>query len=116
MIWLLAISAVLCNATAQLAMKLASQTDRVFIQGLGPWLSPWVTPWILAALTLYGASFVLTVRIFSLVPLSLATPVMAGATFLLVSISSALFLGEQLSDIKILGMLLIIAGIYCLVR
>ena len=112
MIWLFAISAILCNASAQLAMKLSSQTDRIFIQGL----SPWLTPWIIAALFLYGASFVLTVKIFSLVPLSLATPIMAGATFLLVSLASIVFLGEDISDIKILGMLLIIAGIYCLVR
>lgn len=116
MIWLLAISAILCNVSAQIAMKLASQTDRVFIQGLSSWLSPWLTPWIIAALALYGASFVLTVRVVSLVSLSLATPVMAGATFLLVSLASIVFLGEDISDIKILGMLLIIAGIYCLVR
>ena len=116
MIWILVVTAVLCNVGAQISMKLASQSNYVLIKGLGSWLTPWVTPWIIAALSLYGASFILTVRIFALVPLSVATPVMAGASFFLVTLASILFLGEHFNDIKILGLLLIIAGIYCLVR
>jgi len=116
MVWFLSIAAVLCNVAAQVSIKIANQSSRTFIKGLDAWISPWLTPWIIAAILLYGASFVLTVRIFALLPLSLAAPAMAGATFLLVALASTLILGEHISYLKLLGMCLIISGIYCLVR
>ncbi|OQK16716.1 hypothetical protein AU255_02065 [Methyloprofundus sedimenti] len=116
MIWLLSIIAILCNVAAQVSIKLASQSDRTLIKGWDAWISPWLTPWIIVAIILYGASFVLTVRIFALLPLSLAAPAMAGATFLLVAVASILILGEHISYLKLLGMILITSGIYCLVR
>lgn len=116
MIWFLSIAAVLCNVAAQVSIKLASQSNRALIKGWDAWISPWLTPWIIAAIFLYGASFILTVRIFALLPLSLAAPAMAGATFLLVALASMLVLGEHISYLKLLGMCLIISGIYCLVR
>lgn len=116
MIWFLSIAAVLCNVAAQVSIKLANQSNRTLIKGWDAWISPWLTPWIIAAIFLYGTSFILTVRIFALLPLSLAAPAMAGATFFLVALASTLFLGEHISYMKLLGMFLIISGIYCLVR
>lgn len=116
MIWFLALAAVFCNVAAQVSIKLANQSTRTLLKEWDAWISPWLSPWIIAAILLYGVSFVLTVRIFALLPLSLAAPAMAGATFFLVALASVLLLGEHLSYIKIFGMLLIISGIYCLVR
>ena len=109
MIWILSITAVLCNVSAQICIKLANQPGRSVMKGWETWISPWLTPWIVAALLLYGASFVLTVRIFALLPLSIAAPAMAGATFFLVALASTFLLGEHLSYLNI-------SGIVCLVR
>ena len=110
MIWLLAIAAVFCNVAAQVSIKLANQSTRTE----SSWIAPWLTPWIVSALALYALSFVLTVRIFSSLPLSIAAPSMAGATFFLVAFSSYLFLGESLSYEQLLGMTLIVLGVYFL--
>ena len=111
MIWLLAIAAVFCNVAAQVSIKLANQST----PSEDSWVAPWLTPWIVSALTLYGISFVLTVRIFATLPLSIAAPSMAGATFFLVAVSSYLLLGEYLSYEQVLGMILIVLGIYFLI-
>ncbi|MCK5889209.1 MAG: hypothetical protein KAG19_04635 [Methylococcales bacterium] len=116
MIWLLAATAVLCNVSAQLSMKLANHSKHTLENNLDAWVSPWLSPWIIAAVMLYGISFVLSVRLYALLPLSLITPVMAGATFCLVSVTGLVLFNEPLSDLKFIGMILIILGIYCLVR
>jgi multidrug transporter EmrE-like cation transporter len=111
MIWLLAVAAVFCNVAAQVSIKLANQSPHTE----GSWVAPWLTPWIISALVLYALSFVLTVRIFAALPLSIAAPAMAGATFFLVAVSSNLLLGEILSYEQLLGMTLIVIGIYFLI-
>lgn len=107
----IALIAVLCNVGAQLAMKYAGSAGQN-ARGLAMWLSPW----LLAAVVMYGMSFLLTVRVFGMNPLSLASPAMAGATFFLVSLSSWYLLGEGMGIQKISGMALIIAGVVLVSR
>lgn len=105
---LLALIAVLCNVAAQFAMKFAGKGLSEQIS-----LSTLLSPGILLAATLYGVSFLLTIRVFAANPLTLASPVMAGGTFLLIAIFGSL-LGENIRLSTIGGMLLILGGIVLL--
>lgn len=107
----IAIIAVLINAGAQLSMKYAgSQMQEA--KGFAMWFSPW----LLCALAFYGLSFLLVVRVLAVNPLSVASPAMAGGTFLLITLASWLLLGEGLGFQKVAGIALIFLGIVVLTR
>ncbi len=107
--WLLVAIAVVCNSLAQLMMKRAGVTDAF------SWRQ-WVEPTLLAAVGLYGLSFVLTALVFARLPLSLASPLMAGAIFVLVSLFSVVFLAESIGPLRLAGMACIMVGIVLLAR
>lgn len=106
-LWIVA--AVLCNASAQVALKLGASTE------LMRWQT-WFSPAILIGLMLYGLSFVLTVRVYADYPLGVISPLMAGAIFLLINLFSAQFFSESITLEKVIGMLLIVAGMAVLAR
>lgn len=106
---LLILLAVLCNAGAQIALKAGAADE------MSNWRS-WLTPGILSGLTLYGVSFVLTVRVYAVNALSVISPLMAGAIFVLISVAARLLFGEHFSLGKSAGILLILAGIMLLSR
>ena len=103
------IIAVVCNVTAQVAMKYSGKSMQ---QGSG--LSSLFSPWLLAALVMYGISFFLTIRVYATNPLSIASPLMAGGTFLFIAIASFFLLHENMNIQKILGMIIIFLGIFIL--
>jgi multidrug transporter EmrE-like cation transporter len=107
--WALAAAAVLCNACAQLLMKQANVSDAL------NWRQ-WLSPSLLAAVLVYGLSFALTALVFARLPLSLVSPLMAGAIFVLISVFSVAFLGETLGVLRIAGMACILVGIGLLAR
>ena len=107
---LIALLAVLCNVGAQLSMKFAGSAAR---SGASP-LAQWLSPWLLAAVVLYGVSFLLTVRVFAVNQLSVASPAMAGCTFVLIALASSVLLNEGMGLQKLLGMGLILIGIVLL--
>lgn len=108
---LIAMIAVLCNVFAQLSAKQAGASGAG-----GANIHAWLSPWLLAAVLLYGLAFVLMVRVFAVNPLSVASPAMAGGTFLLVALASWLLLGEGLGLQRIAGIALIFLGILVLTR
>jgi multidrug transporter EmrE-like cation transporter len=101
--------AILCNVSAQVALKMGANTE------LGRWQT-WLSPAIIIGLGLYGLSFILTIRIYANYPLSVISPIMAGAIFILISLASAVLFAEPLSFQKIGGFALIVAGIAILSR
>lgn len=107
----IALAAVICNVSAQIAMKYAGRDFQA--EKMLAWI---FSPWLLSALAMYGISFFLTMRIFAANPLSVASPVMAGATFLLIGIASYYLLGEGVNWQKISGMTIIFVGILVLTR
>jgi multidrug transporter EmrE-like cation transporter len=108
---LIAVIAVICNVFAQLSAKHAGPALQ-----LGKGLQSWLSPWLLVAVILYGVAFVLMVRVYAANPLSVASPVMAGGTFLLIALASWLLLGEGLGYQRIAGIGLIFLGIFVLTR
>lgn len=107
----IALVSVLCNVGAQLAMKYGGQ-----VPSASDALAPWRSPWLLGAVMLYGLSFLLTVKVVAVNPLSVASPAMAGSTFFLVTLMSWLLLGESMGLQKLAGITLIVGGIVLLSR
>ena len=105
--WGLVAAAVLCNASAQVLMKLANVTDAGNLRH-------WFHPWLLLAVGLYGFSFLLTALVYARMPLSLISPLMAGAIFVLISLAAALLLHEAVGPLKLAGMACIVLGIVLL--
>ena len=105
---LLVATAVACNALAQFLMKRAAVADAFSLRH-------WLAPDLLLALGLYGVSFLVTALAYARLPLSLASPLMAGAVFVLVSLMSVVFLAESLGPLRLAGMACIVLGIALLV-
>ncbi len=105
--WLLVLAAVLCNATAQVLMKRGGVTHA------GDW-HQWITPSLFGAASLYVVSFAITPIVYARMPLSLISPLMAGAIFVLISTASVLFLHEHLNTLRLAGMACVLLGIYLL--
>jgi multidrug transporter EmrE-like cation transporter len=105
--WLLVLAAVLCNATAQVLMKRGGVTHA------GDW-HQWVTLNLFGAASLYVVSFAITPIVYARMPLSLVSPLMAGAIFVLISVASVSLLGEHLNAFRLAGMACVLLGIYLL--
>lgn len=108
-IWLLVAIAVLCNAGAQLLIKRGAPSA-VFP------LMQWLDLRLLAAIFLYGLSFFFTALVYAKLPLSLVSPLMAGAIFVLVSLGAAWLFGENLGSLRLTGAALVLLGIALLAR
>lgn len=74
------------------------------------------SPFIVIAIFFYGLSFFLTVKVFSCFPVSRASPIMAGATFVMVAIAGNLFFGEALTFNNWLGIFVIVIGVWLLMK
>jgi multidrug transporter EmrE-like cation transporter len=67
-----------------------------------------------AGFGLYVVSFMIWVRILARMPLSTAYPIAIGLTLAFSTAGAALLLGERLGALKIVGILLIFAGLMAL--
>ena len=74
------------------------------------------TPYLWIGLTLYGLSFLIWLRVLSFNDLSRAYPIFATIVFLLTTIGSIRFLNEGVSPIRILGIAIMLIGIYIVAR
>lgn len=108
--WLLALAAVFCNVAAQIAMKWASSG-----QPISSWRD-YFSFWILFAVAAYGASFLLTVKVFSSNALSLAGPLMAGLTFVSVAVAGHFIFQESIGLQRMLGIAAILGGVFLLTK
>lgn len=106
---LYALFAVVCNVSAQVMMKFASQRGFQLAN-----LQTYFTWQLLVSLALYGLSFLLTLQVLSNTALSVASPLMAGLTFIFVALLSKLVFGDNFDTQKILGLAMILLGILVL--
>lgn len=72
-------------------------------------------PYLLIGMFLFVVSFLFYLITLSKLKLNLAYPVMVSAGIILVAIGSWIFFGETLSSIQIIGIALIILGIFLLI-
>jgi multidrug transporter EmrE-like cation transporter len=67
-------------------------------------------------IVLYAMASLVWFRVLSIEPLSIAYPVLVSSTFLLVTIGAVLLFHESLAWHKILGLVIILAGIFIISR
>jgi len=114
-IWLAAALAALCNAGAQVLMKHASsgsttESEQLSSELLGVWgFNPIA---LFFAALLYLVSFFTTAWVYSRLPLSVASPLMAAAIFVLISFASTFIFSESVGALKLLGMFCMVLGIF----
>lgn len=76
-----------------------------------PILSLLRQPMFLVGVVLYGAAAVIWFRVISFENLSNSYPLLVSLTFALVTMGAAFFFHEQISLLKIVGLLVILGGI-----
>lgn len=70
---------------------------------------------VIAGGGLYALSFCLWLIVLARIELSVAYPIYVGATMLLTACSAVLLFNEPMTAVKITGMLLVCAGVVCLI-
>ena len=75
-----------------------------------------VNPFILTGLALYSISFVIWLRVLTFNDLSKSYPIFASMVFLLTTIGSIRFLNETVSSTRILGIIIMLIGIFVVAR
>ena len=105
--WLLVLVAVVCNSMAQVLMKRGGVTHA------GDW-HQWITPSLIGAGLLYVVSFAITPIVYARMPLSLISPLMAGAIFVFITVASVVFLSESVNALRLAGIACVLVGIYLL--
>ena len=74
------------------------------------------SPMILIGLFLYGLSFLIWLRVLTFSDLSKSYPIFAAIVFLMTTIGSIIFLKENITLLRVLGMLIMLTGIYIVSR
>jgi len=74
------------------------------------------SPYIIVGLVLYGLSFLVWLRVLSFNDLSRSYPIFASIVFLFTTIGSIIFLKESVSMVRIVGIIVILSGIYIVAR
>ncbi len=73
-------------------------------------------PYIIFGLVLYGLSFLIWLRVLSFNDLSKSYPIFATCVFILTTIGSVAFLNENVSVMRILGIAVMLLGIFIVSR
>jgi multidrug transporter EmrE-like cation transporter len=105
--WIMVLIAAGFNAGAQILIKLNS------IEQVAD-LKAWTNPGLWLAVLLYAMSFALTALIYHRLPLTVISPLMTGLIFAGVALYSVIFLAETLSLARLIGMGLILLGVFLL--
>ena len=74
------------------------------------------SPFIIFGLALYGLSFVIWLRVLTFNDLSRAYPIFATIVFMLTTLGSIIFLKENISVARIIGMIIMLVGIFIVAR
>lgn len=69
-------------------------------------------PLIILGLVLYGLSFLIWLRVLTFNDLSRSYPIFASIVFLFTTVGSMIFLKENITLMRIVGIVVILAGIY----
>ena len=73
-------------------------------------------PTLVLGIVAYGLAAIVWFRVLSITEVSSAYPILVGITFMSVTVGAVLLFGESLNLIKLLGVLLILAGVVFIAR
>ena len=74
------------------------------------------SPYIIAGLALYGLSFLIWLRVLTFNDLSRAYPIFATIVFLMTTLGSIIFLKENITCIRVVGIAVMLTGIFIVAR
>lgn len=116
MIYFLIFTSVIIGIAGQLLMKQGVSQIGDFSEGLINFLYHAIlSPWVIAGLVGYAIGTAIWLMLLSKVEVSYAYPMLSlGYIFLL--IFASLFLGEHISFIRIIGVILIVIGVVLITR
>jgi len=118
--FLILIASVFFTVTAQLCLKKGilalGSLDASFSSFLSLIPRVFQNIWLMGGVFLYGISFLLWLFVISKIKLNTAYPIAASLNFSLVVLFSWLFFKEHLLPIQILGIAVIIFGIFLLLK
>jgi multidrug transporter EmrE-like cation transporter len=116
---LLLLLGILLNTAAQLLLKTGMQRIGYFgfeTSNILPILMKVVVnPFLIGGLTLFVVGFAVWLMVLSRLPLSLAYP-MGSLGYVTTAIGAAVLLGEDVSPMRMLGIFLVVIGVYCISR
>jgi len=111
---------VIFNVTANILLKtVVTKTGGISAdttQLLSNLLKVAFNPYLIIGLTLYGFSFLIWLRVLTFNDLSRSYPIFATIVFLLTTIGSAIFLNENVSLLRVLGICIMLFGIFLVAR
>ncbi len=73
-------------------------------------------PFVIVGVILYGMSFLIWLRVLTFNDLSKSYPIFATCVFLLTTLGSLKFLNEDVSASRIIGMIVMLIGIFIVAR
>lgn len=73
-------------------------------------------PFVIVGLALYGLSFLIWLRVLTFNDISKSYPIFATCVFLFTTVGSIRFLNEDVSATRIIGMMVMLAGIFIVAR
>ena len=118
MIWtfMLGLVSIMLLSAGQTALKFGlNEIDGVSLSNLASFLKLLQTPWVMVGFILYGISSILWLDVLSKLDFSLAFP-MVALTYVFTLVIGRFFFGEQVGWERILGVVLIVGGVFFLVR
>ena len=74
------------------------------------------SPYIVIGLALYGFSFLIWLRVLTFNDLSRSYPIFATFVFLITTLGSILFLKESITILRVVGILIMLTGIFIVSR
>lgn len=115
--FLLGLVAIMLLSAGQTSMKagLNAIGGVSLADGLGGFLKLFQTPWVIVGFACYGLSSVLWLDVLSKLDFSLAFP-MVGLTYVFTLLIGRFFFGEAVGWERIIGVTLILSGVFFLVR
>lgn len=116
----LLILSVVCNVTANVLLKFGVTKAGGFILSpntlVADLIKTALNPYIMGGLVLYGFSFIIWLRVLSISDLSKSYPIFVTIVFILTTIGSVIFLKESVSTLRLLGIAILIAGVFLVAR
>ena len=111
---------VIFNVTANILLKtVVTKTGGISAdttQLLSNLLKVAFNPYLILGLTLYGFSFLIWLRVLTFNDLSRSYPIFATIVFLLTTFGSVIFLNENVTLLRVLGICIMLFGIFLVAR
>lgn len=110
--WMILLAAIILNAAANFFIKLGMDRMGTLTFEVSLLAKVITNPFMIAGVTSFGLSLAVYSVTLQKFELSVAYPLMTTSGFLLISICSAIWLKESFTLMKVLGMIVVLIGVF----